>query len=162
MSLLRLYVLKKSIGKSYKSTCFSPLIGTPPIQFLRKDYHTTLPIQSIKYLSGNTGNSSVVSESSSTTSGKWNSHLSNYLLSRFQSTVGKSSAFTGKAQQMEFVQNYVKTKGMIPADYVTEEVDLFYNHLGIDDMYFEQETPESIGDNVCFFFPLIVTYHFQI
>jgi len=157
MSLLRLSVLKKSIGKSYKST-FSPLIGTPPIQFLRKDYHTTLPIQSIKSLSGN---SSVVSDASST-SGKWNNYLSNYLLSRFQSTVGKSSAFTGKAQQMEFVQNYVKTKGMIPADYVTEEVDLFYNHLGIDDMYFEQETPESIGDNVCLFLTILISYHFQI
>lgn len=49
---------------------------------------------------------------------------------------------------MHIVQSYVKAKGMIPADQVAQEVDLFYNHLGIDDMYFEQETPESVGDNI--------------
>lgn len=49
---------------------------------------------------------------------------------------------------MHIVQSYVKAKGMIPDDQVAQEVDLFYNHLGIDDMYFEQETPESVGDNI--------------
>ena len=79
---------------------------------------------------------------------KWHSQLSNYLLSRSSQSSTKPSAFRGKDQQMQFVVNYVKTKGMIPIDQVAEEVKLFYNQLGIDDMYFEQEVAETIGDNV--------------
>ena len=59
-----------------------------------------------------------------------------------------SSSFADKEKQKRKVQDYVSGKQMIPKDLVSQEVDAFYNQLGIDDMYFEQESIESIGDNI--------------
>ncbi|KAJ3358530.1 NAD-dependent glutamate dehydrogenase [Kappamyces sp. JEL0680] len=53
---------------------------------------------------------------------------------------------------MELVEKYVMAKAMIPDRLVAGEVSSFYIDLGIDDMYFEQESVESIGDNIIAFY----------
>ena len=39
-------------------------------------------------------------------------------------------------------------KGFIPRELVVNEVGWFYNSLGIDDSYFQNETPEGISDHI--------------
>lgn len=49
---------------------------------------------------------------------------------------------------MAAAKAYIASKQLLPPDYVDQEVAAFYESLGIDDMYFEQESAESIGDNI--------------
>ena len=56
--------------------------------------------------------------------------------------------FEGKQQQMEEVLYTVDDKGFIPEDLVPNETELFYNELGIDDMYFSTTTVEEIVSHI--------------
>ncbi|KUL88962.1 hypothetical protein ZTR_03581 [Talaromyces verruculosus] len=55
-----------------------------------------------------------------------------------------SAKFEGKQQQMEQVMDRLEEKGFFPSDFVVSETTWFYNMLGIDDMYFQTESVESI------------------
>jgi glutamate dehydrogenase len=56
--------------------------------------------------------------------------------------------FEGRAQQIEEVVRQVDEKGFIPGDLVEDEVEWFYNELGIDDMYFSTETVEAVVSHI--------------
>ncbi|EMC96096.1 hypothetical protein BAUCODRAFT_71533 [Baudoinia panamericana UAMH 10762] len=56
--------------------------------------------------------------------------------------------FEGKQKQMEDVVAQVDEKGFLPSDLVEDEVEWFYNELGIDDMYFSTETVEAIVSHI--------------
>ncbi|EJU02932.1 NAD-dependent glutamate dehydrogenase [Dacryopinax primogenitus] len=60
----------------------------------------------------------------------------------------KNYQFAGKSAQQEEVEDNVASKGFIPAELVNNEVVWFYNHLGIDDTYFANESIEVISDHV--------------
>lgn len=59
-----------------------------------------------------------------------------------------SNTFSGKKEQLEKVCEFVREKGFIPANLVQNEVNWFYGNLGIDDMYFQQETIATIGGHI--------------
>ncbi|KAI8921769.1 Glutamate/Leucine/Phenylalanine/Valine dehydrogenase-domain-containing protein [Entophlyctis helioformis] len=59
-----------------------------------------------------------------------------------------STVFAGKADQMQHVSTYVAERGFIPKELVNNEVSWFYGNLGIDDMYFQQESVETIAQHI--------------
>jgi glutamate dehydrogenase len=56
--------------------------------------------------------------------------------------------FKGKPEQRAKVQEIVAGKGFIPHQLVSNEVQWFYTHLGIDDTYFRNESVEVISDHI--------------
>jgi len=58
------------------------------------------------------------------------------------------NVYAGKNDQMIQVVSYVSQKGFIPNDLVENEVSWFYGNLGIDDMYFQQESIETIAQHI--------------
>ncbi|TFK48742.1 NADH-dependent glutamate dehydrogenase [Heliocybe sulcata] len=56
--------------------------------------------------------------------------------------------FKEKDEQRVQVQANVTAKGFIPRELVGNEVNWFYDHLGIDDTYFQNETVEVISDHI--------------
>jgi glutamate dehydrogenase len=70
-----------------------------------------------------------------------------FLRGQFQKRL-LSTAFVEKASQMAAAKAHIAEKQLLPPEYVDHEVSAFYNALGIDDMYFEQESAQSIGDNI--------------
>lgn len=56
--------------------------------------------------------------------------------------------FKGKSAQKARVTELVAAKGFIPRELVKLEVAWFYDSLGIDDTYFENESVDVIGDHV--------------
>ena len=56
--------------------------------------------------------------------------------------------FEGKQAQRAKVQETVAAKGFIPRELVKNEVAWFYDHLGIDDTYFRNESAEAISDHI--------------
>ncbi|KAH0832130.1 NADH-dependent glutamate dehydrogenase [Lanmaoa asiatica] len=56
--------------------------------------------------------------------------------------------FKGKEEQRAKVQADVAAKGFIPRELVANEVNWFYSHLGIDDTYFQNESPSVISDHI--------------
>lgn len=52
--------------------------------------------------------------------------------------------FPGKDLQREQVIDLLDSQGFIPEDLIEQEVDWFYNSLGIDDLFFSRETPELL------------------
>ena len=59
-----------------------------------------------------------------------------------------ATVFKDKQAQIGRVLAYVDKKGMIPKEQVKQEVHSFYENLGIDDMYFQDETDQGIADNI--------------
>ncbi|KKA22394.1 Glutamate dehydrogenase [Rasamsonia emersonii CBS 393.64] len=55
-----------------------------------------------------------------------------------------AAKFEGKQKQMEQVMDRLEEKGFFPSDFVVSETTWFYNMLGIDDMYFQTESVDSI------------------
>lgn len=49
--------------------------------------------------------------------------------------------FPGKDLQREEVIDLLDQQGFIPDDLIEQEVDWFYNSLGIDDLFFSRESP---------------------
>lgn len=58
------------------------------------------------------------------------------------------NVFPGKAEQTAMVCSIIKEKGFIPQMLVDNEVNWFYLNLGIDDMYFAMEAPETIANHI--------------
>ncbi|KAF6741457.1 NAD-specific glutamate dehydrogenase [Ephemerocybe angulata] len=56
--------------------------------------------------------------------------------------------FKGKDEQRALVEQAVAGKGFIPRELVKNEVNWFYNGLGIDDTYFQTESREVIADHI--------------
>ncbi|KAG2066702.1 NAD-specific glutamate dehydrogenase [Suillus decipiens] len=56
--------------------------------------------------------------------------------------------FKGKEEQRANVQADVAAKGFIPRELVANEVNWFYSQLGIDDTYFQNESPSVISDHI--------------
>ncbi|KAL5039431.1 NAD-dependent glutamate dehydrogenase [Batrachochytrium dendrobatidis] len=59
-----------------------------------------------------------------------------------------STVFAGKKEQMLEVCTYVSERGFIPKELVNNEVSWFYGNLGIDDVYFQQESIETIAQHI--------------
>lgn len=57
-------------------------------------------------------------------------------------------AFAGKKAQLAKVVENVASKGFIPKELVKNEVEWFYNTLGIEDTYFSNEDVEVVSDHV--------------
>ncbi|KAJ3158757.1 NAD-dependent glutamate dehydrogenase [Irineochytrium annulatum] len=58
------------------------------------------------------------------------------------------NVFAGKSEQMEKVSLHIEEKGFIPKDLVPNEVSWFYGNLGIDDMYFQVESVDTIAQHI--------------
>jgi glutamate dehydrogenase len=56
--------------------------------------------------------------------------------------------FTGKAEQMKQVEKELLAAGLIPEKLVEPQIAWFYNELGIDDVYFQQEQPPVIANHI--------------
>ncbi|TFK23414.1 glutamate dehydrogenase [Coprinopsis marcescibilis] len=56
--------------------------------------------------------------------------------------------FKEKAEQRAKVEHDLAAKGFIPRELVANEVNWFYNGLGIDDTYFQTESREVIADHI--------------
>ncbi|KAH8821561.1 NAD-specific glutamate dehydrogenase [Xylogone sp. PMI_703] len=56
--------------------------------------------------------------------------------------------FKGKKQQMESVKEKIIEAGMIPEKLVDEQIEWFYNELGIDDVYFQTENVAAIVSHI--------------
>ncbi|KAI8873321.1 NAD-dependent glutamate dehydrogenase [Ramicandelaber brevisporus] len=59
-----------------------------------------------------------------------------------------ANVFEGKAEQMTSVAAILSQKGFIPQELIETEINWFYNNLGIDDLYFATEPPETIAEHV--------------
>ncbi|KAJ3177544.1 NAD-dependent glutamate dehydrogenase [Gaertneriomyces sp. JEL0708] len=59
-----------------------------------------------------------------------------------------SNHFKGKDEQLTKVCSYIEQKGFIPKELVLNEVEWFYGNLGIDDMYFQLETVDTIAQHI--------------
>ncbi|KIK99830.1 hypothetical protein PAXRUDRAFT_822277 [Paxillus rubicundulus Ve08.2h10] len=70
-------------------------------------------------------------------------------LQRVKNLPGYTTAvFKGKEEQRAKVQVDVAAKGFIPRELVANEINWFYSHLGIDDTYFQNESPSVISDHI--------------
>ncbi|OAX40431.1 NAD-specific glutamate dehydrogenase [Rhizopogon vinicolor AM-OR11-026] len=70
-------------------------------------------------------------------------------LQRVQNLPGYTTpVFKGKEEQRTKVQVDVAKKGFIPRELIAREVDWFYSQLGIDDTYFQTESPSVISDHI--------------
>ncbi|KAI9356984.1 Glutamate/Leucine/Phenylalanine/Valine dehydrogenase-domain-containing protein [Zopfochytrium polystomum] len=58
------------------------------------------------------------------------------------------NVFAGKAEQQAKVCALIEEKGFIPKELVFNEVSWFYGNLGIDDMYFQVESAETVAQHV--------------
>ncbi|KAJ1560574.1 NAD-dependent glutamate dehydrogenase, partial [Cladochytrium tenue] len=59
-----------------------------------------------------------------------------------------NNVFAGKLEQQTQVATVLADKGFIPPELVANEVEWFYQNLGIDDMYFQVETVDTIAQHV--------------
>lgn len=56
--------------------------------------------------------------------------------------------FKGKAEQQNQVKKEIIASGWIPDALVESQIAWFYNELGIDDVYFQLESPRVIADHI--------------
>lgn len=56
--------------------------------------------------------------------------------------------FAGKLSQRDLVVKALTKRQMIPQQKVQDEVDFFYEKLGIDDLYFSEESVETIAGHI--------------
>ncbi|KAJ0135200.1 Uncharacterized protein HZ326_21764 [Fusarium oxysporum f. sp. albedinis] len=56
--------------------------------------------------------------------------------------------FKGKTEQIKAVKEIIRHAGFIPQSKIDEQVECFYEKLGIDDVYFHIETPTVIASHV--------------
>ncbi|KAM6506803.1 NAD-dependent glutamate dehydrogenase [Fusarium falciforme] len=56
--------------------------------------------------------------------------------------------FKGKTAQIKAVKGIIEQAGFIPQSQIDEQVEYFYEKLGIDDVYFPIETPAVIASHV--------------
>eukprot|EP00127_Corallochytrium_limacisporum_P005637 Clim_evm16s210 gene=Clim_evmTU16s210 len=58
----------------------------------------------------------------------------------------RTPVFQGKSQQRQDVLQLIKAKGFIPDAEAVNEVDFFYDKLGIEDLFFAHENSEKIAE----------------
>lgn len=76
-------------------------------------------------------------------------HHSNGHRTLRSATVGYvAPEFTGKVEQMKEVRKLIVGAGWIPESLVDEQIEWFYEQLGIDDVYFRIETPDVIASQI--------------
>lgn len=51
-------------------------------------------------------------------------------------------------EQIERVRGIIEAEGVFSADKIRAEVDWFYNHLGLHEVYFTAHTPEMIAKHI--------------
>lgn len=56
--------------------------------------------------------------------------------------------FLGKIEQKQTVKNTIKQAGLIPDVQIDEQIEWFYEKLGIDDVYFRIEDPSVIASHI--------------
>ncbi|KFY31050.1 hypothetical protein V493_01447 [Pseudogymnoascus sp. VKM F-4281 (FW-2241)] len=56
--------------------------------------------------------------------------------------------FEGKEAQINEVKRLIMEGSWIPKEHIDYQIEWFYNDLGIDDAYFQTETPEAIQSNI--------------
>ncbi|KJZ76246.1 NAD-specific glutamate dehydrogenase [Hirsutella minnesotensis 3608] len=56
--------------------------------------------------------------------------------------------FTGKLEQMRIVKDIIIRGGWIPESLVEQQIQWFYEQLGIDDVYFRIESPDVIATQI--------------
>ncbi|KAF4981942.1 hypothetical protein FZEAL_2336 [Fusarium zealandicum] len=56
--------------------------------------------------------------------------------------------FTGKLEQKQSVKDLIKQAGFVPEAQIDEQIEWFYEKLGIDDVYFHIETPTVIASHI--------------
>ncbi|KAF4469401.1 NAD-specific glutamate dehydrogenase [Fusarium albosuccineum] len=56
--------------------------------------------------------------------------------------------FTGKPEQKQSVKEIINAAGLVPETQVDEQIEWFYEKLGIDDVYFHLETPMVIASHI--------------
>ncbi|KAG7191615.1 NAD-dependent glutamate dehydrogenase [Scheffersomyces spartinae] len=56
--------------------------------------------------------------------------------------------FTGKKEQFEQVLDILDSTGFIPENLIESEAKWFYEHLGIDDVFFARESAEEIASHI--------------
>ncbi|KAL1871445.1 hypothetical protein VTK73DRAFT_2053 [Phialemonium thermophilum] len=56
--------------------------------------------------------------------------------------------FKGKIEQMKQVKEEIQSQGWIPSHLVESQIAWFYNELGIDDVYFQMESPSVIANHI--------------
>ncbi|RTE69591.1 NAD-specific glutamate dehydrogenase [Fusarium euwallaceae] len=56
--------------------------------------------------------------------------------------------FPGKKAQKEAVKDIIKNAGLVPEAQIDEQIEWFYEKLGIDDVYFHIETPAVISTHI--------------
>ncbi|KAF4487776.1 NAD-specific glutamate dehydrogenase [Fusarium agapanthi] len=56
--------------------------------------------------------------------------------------------FTGKPEQKKTVKSIISAAGFVPEPQIDEQIEWFYEKLGIDDVYFELETPDVISSHI--------------
>ena len=58
------------------------------------------------------------------------------------------NTFVGKEEQISAVVAHCQSLGYIPAELLQSEVEWFYQNLGIDDLYFQLESVETIAKHI--------------
>ncbi|KAM0348675.1 hypothetical protein ACHAPU_004110 [Fusarium lateritium] len=56
--------------------------------------------------------------------------------------------FTGKPEQKQTVKSIIAAAGFVPEPQIDEQIEWFYENLGIDDVYFHLETPDNISSHI--------------
>lgn len=69
-------------------------------------------------------------------------------LSRSASIGYNPVKFAGKLSQRDLVTKALQKQQLIPLQRIKEEVDFFYEKLGIDDLYFSEESVETIANHI--------------
>ncbi|KAI8992513.1 Glutamate/Leucine/Phenylalanine/Valine dehydrogenase-domain-containing protein [Pilobolus umbonatus] len=59
-----------------------------------------------------------------------------------------ANVFAGKEEQKVQVGDFLEQSGFLPKELVANEVEWFYNNLGIDDFYFSLESVETIANHI--------------
>lgn len=59
-----------------------------------------------------------------------------------------SNPFSGKQQQFDQVLDILDQTGFIPENLIESETKWFYNHLGIDDVFFARESAQGIANHI--------------
>ncbi|KAI0127467.1 NAD-specific glutamate dehydrogenase, partial [Xylariales sp. AK1849] len=91
--------------------------------------------------------------------GKCNGNGNGHRILR-SATVGYTAPeFAGKIEQMKEVKTILTKSGWIPESHIEEQIEWFYNSLGIDDVYFELETVDVIANNVTSLYAAKVAAH---
>lgn len=49
---------------------------------------------------------------------------------------------------MSQVSQIISERGFVPSQLIQNEVSWFYNNLGIDDVYFIKESPETVANHI--------------